>query len=955
MMHILLCFLALLPLFASGKEATLPVTDVPAFRRSIHIGGTVREYRNVAIAIPHRTPLLDFAAQELSELLTAAGCKVTTIHDSGNDRDENIVLVLGSGIDISKLPPEGFLIVRDGKKVFIAGKDSDKDDPRRNQFMQWYARGTLTGVYDFLERFAGVRFFFPGECGTVVPRRNALALPDEIDLFDSPDNRLRNYSYYTGQWPKNYPEKFNGVDGKILSLLRLRGTSYRIPHTHGLASMGYIRRFGKTNPEYFALLPDGSRYFSFSDGVSHTGQLCFNSGIREEIYHDMVSYLRGEPASKRGVLGFSGNQFAWNHGAAGSGAFCPMPQDWLFWCCCEKCAKTAPGGRGESMTNPRFRRAINEFIWRMTKEYADRLTTDGVSGILIQMAYPPYNEVPECAIPENVRVMVAMTGGRDASDRRLEAWNKKLGHAPMIWTYPGKHMDKAIFDGIPAMSMKRQIEYYGKRKLLYSGVYHNSETDYWIFNHLEYYLFSKQMWNSGLDMKTLYDEYFTLMFGPGAKSVEKVYSRLEELWNTGILGKETETELGPVVHVPTLSEAWTKIYSPEEFRWFNARFDEAERLATGTPDALKRIRFIRRHMLGIIEKHATEFRSRNSLSADWNISMPGKVFLRPIHSGDCRPLTSVEVSESKDDFIFVFTCEEPEMKNISASASKPDSPEVFRDSNIEIFLNPSGDRKKYFHIAFSASGTLYDARCEVGAKPDYSWQSKAKSEIERGENFWKATLIIPKKTFASIREEGFPVNFGRTIFPIKPGVSPYRHWSPFSDSGFHDIENYGMLLRKKSVQIELVRNGDFSQGSADWKLWRQFPAQQVQKLDSSDFISGGASLLFENNAQGKIMNATQQIPLKPGCRYRISYDIKTELTDENDMDFGAAIAICTAAHGHGAKRFPAHYLRGDSPWQRLSFEFTTDAETRSDEAEIVLWLWGATGMVRFDRVSVVEL
>lgn len=929
--------------------AEVSVIDVPPVRRSIQISGAVRKYSEIAISLPRKTPLLEFAALELAETLRAAGVKVTESVSPGDGTKAPLTIVLGSGIDVKNLPPEGFIIRRKDDKIFIAGRDSDSDDPRANKFMQWYARGTLTGVYDFLERFAGVRFYFPGESGTIIPRRGGLLLSDCINLFDSPDHRLRVHSYYTGKWPENEPDKINGVNGITLQLLRLRGGEFRIPYCHGLAKLGLPRRFRKTHPEYFALLPDGKRY---SDPrMAHTGQLCFSSGVSEEIYKDMVSALRGEPASVRGVLGFAGNKPAWNHGTYGSGMFCVMPQDWFFWCCCPACGKVAPGDR-LAMKDPAIRRRIGEFIWNMTGKYADRLTADRIQGNLVQMAYPPYDNVPECKIPENVRVMVALCGDELSCDRKLAAWNRKLGYAPMIWTYPGKHMSKEQFAGIPAFGGKREIEYYKKRKGLFSGVHRESETDYRYFNHLDDYLFFKMLWNSDCDLIALRQEYFSLMFGPGAREMELFYDELERLWNTEIIGRMEEDELGPVVRVPSLAETWFRIYSPDKINEFRRRFDEAERVAARHPDELKRIRFVRRHLFGVIEEHSRRFIAGNSLYADWETAVPGKVFLTPL-KGERHTETVVEIEENKTAFVFRFLCEE---KNIAAAATTQDSMDIFRDSHVELFLNPSGDRKKYYHLALSASGALYASCRNVGRSESSVWKSGASTKVERMPSGWSATITLPKDSLGSWKKEGFPVNFARSLSSADKGKCTHFQWSPSPGNSFHEVDKFGILKLGTPENSELIRNGEFRKEGMDWKFWRQFPSQQKITFDRSNFISGGVSLLLENQEPGKILNATGRILLQPDRRYRLAYDIQTDLKSvAGSGRNGAVVAICQGAHGFKAKLFPVRPLRGKNAWQRLSFDFTADAGAKPEEAVVVLWLWGDVGNVHFDRISLREV
>ena len=929
----------------------VPVTDTPVVRRKIRLSQEVSTFSKVNIELRTQTPLLKFAAGELRDLLQKAGVTATVSAGSVKNTPGILTIVLGScNGEEKKLPLEGFVIRKEKNTVYIYGRDSQREHPAQNRFCQWYERSTLTGVYDFLERFAGIRFYFPGDFGTFIPRRNKLILPDQIDIMESPDNRLRFFSYFVGKWPEGETDNFKGVRGTVLNILRLRFTEYPLAYSHGLAHLGFIRRYAETHPEYFALKEDGKRYST--PGVPHTGQLCFSSGIREEIYRDMVSAFRGEPASKRQVRGFAGNSFNWNpKGTFSSGLFCVMPQDWFFWCCCAKCAKIAPGGRS-ALNQEKYHRAVNEFIWEMTAGFARRLKKDQIKGTVVQMSYPPYDLIPRCGIPDNLRVMVALTGDENSSETRLKMWNKKTGHKPMIWTYPGKHMAKAVFDGIPAMGGVREGVWYKSHKDLYSGVNRESETDYLIFNHLDDYVFSRLMWNSDADVHQIRKEYFDLMFGPAAGEIGKFYGILEELWHTRIIGRKEQNELGPVVKVPSLDETWKKIYSPERFREFDRIFNNAEKLTASRPEALKRVRYIRKHMLDVMKYEAQKYLSSNTLFDHWYADVPGKVWLRSTSKkAKTFPETSVEIRESKDAFEFTFFCAGE--KAPVGRAVQDDSGTVFADSHVELFLNPSGDRKNYYQIALSVSGKLYDMACVKGGSLKNPWQSNAKGTVSKVKDGWKAVIRLPKKSLGAYNAAGFPVNFARSV-PGKVEGGPYFQWSPVPVASFHDIDKFGVLrLKKKNSQI--IVNGNFSDEGKPWKFWRQYPAGQILKTDGEDYTSGRSSLLLENRTPGKIMNATQIIPLKPGRRYRLSYDVKTDLKNGTGKYFGANAVLTQGLKGYKVLSFPGQRLRGKSDWKRLSFEFTSDAKADPKESRLVLWLWGDTGTVRYDRVSLEDV
>ena len=108
--------------------------------------------------------------------------------------------------------------------------------------------------------------------GTVVPQCNGLKLPEKIDIIDRPDLITReNYSGPKSVWyEKNL--YFGSLKGENFNFLRQRYSDKALPFGHGLAYLDLIRRFSKSNPEYFALMPDGSSYNM--PGLTHTGHIC---------------------------------------------------------------------------------------------------------------------------------------------------------------------------------------------------------------------------------------------------------------------------------------------------------------------------------------------------------------------------------------------------------------------------------------------------------------------------------------------------------------------------------------------------------------------------------------------------------------------------------------------------------------------------------------------------------
>lgn len=103
----------------------------------------------------------------------------------------------------------------------------------------------LYGVCDFLDRQLGVRWLWPGELGTYVPKRDTVILPD-IDLIDRPQlehRRLRS--------AKDTPEV-----ARWNSAHRMGNRSvFKFGHAFG----HWWQRYGQERPDYFAVPPYGER------------------------------------------------------------------------------------------------------------------------------------------------------------------------------------------------------------------------------------------------------------------------------------------------------------------------------------------------------------------------------------------------------------------------------------------------------------------------------------------------------------------------------------------------------------------------------------------------------------------------------------------------------------------------------------------------------------------------
>ena len=78
------------------------------------------------------------------------------------------------GLDALNMPKQGYEIKTFPRGIAIVGSDSSrmKDYSKDSGPL----RGTLWGAYDFVERFLGCRFFYPGEFGSLWPKIDNLGI-----------------------------------------------------------------------------------------------------------------------------------------------------------------------------------------------------------------------------------------------------------------------------------------------------------------------------------------------------------------------------------------------------------------------------------------------------------------------------------------------------------------------------------------------------------------------------------------------------------------------------------------------------------------------------------------------------------------------------------------------------------------------------------------------------------
>jgi len=180
------------------------------------------------------------------------------------------------GFETHEFGQEDFRIVVHGDNIAIAGQPQAR------------ARGTLYGVYTFLEDYVGVRFLTVDH--TYVPAIGTWRLVGPLDRFYHPPLRFR-WSYY-GETNRNPAFAARIRVNTVTDDKKLGGKTGLNLINHSFHQHLSSQKYGKEHPEYFALV-EGERKLEIGGGGP---ELCLtNPDVLRIVTDSVLNALRKNP------------------------------------------------------------------------------------------------------------------------------------------------------------------------------------------------------------------------------------------------------------------------------------------------------------------------------------------------------------------------------------------------------------------------------------------------------------------------------------------------------------------------------------------------------------------------------------------------------------------------------------------------------------------------------------
>jgi hypothetical protein len=178
------------------------------------------------------------------------------------------------GLNGYNLPWDHFRIKTSGNNVFLIARNTK-------------ANALKYAVEHLMDHYAGVRWLWPGEIGTYIPKRTSIVMPHQ-DYTWKPLGTQRQVADRLGERSKLLTkaqyDKMVKEAAEWQSVFRMNTTTMSIT-SHNFTD--WWHKHSKTHPEYFAHTPVGTKYKQPFEGKPEMVKLCnSNDGVIRQIVAD---------------------------------------------------------------------------------------------------------------------------------------------------------------------------------------------------------------------------------------------------------------------------------------------------------------------------------------------------------------------------------------------------------------------------------------------------------------------------------------------------------------------------------------------------------------------------------------------------------------------------------------------------------------------------------------------
>ncbi len=417
-------------------------------------------------------------------------------------------------IDLEFEHPEEIVIAANTNHILIAGRDKVVAGVQQEY-------GTANAVYSFLQDYLDVRWIWPGETGVDIIKQDRIAFsPFEYRYHPQIRSRGGIFNYSRLGRGGGY-----GRSQEWLRLQRIRLDSLRVPAGHAFAD--WWNRFHETNPEYFALQPDGTRSGYPSP---RTAKICkSHPDVWEQWMVEVEKQLEADPTQT--VFDASAND-SWASG----------------YCVCEDC-RAWDHIEGElrrfdwegmaqqyvAMSDRQVNFA-NQLARKLKERYPDqdyyvRIAAYGHSRPAPVEAIPESNVIVSSVANFLLRPYSADRGSPQGTLHReqFEGWGEV---APNIVWRPNKARARASKPLVSPRQTIRDVRFVAENNAI--GIMIDMVWEHWATRAPFYYVLAQMTWNPWQDGEAMLDDYYRRGFGDASEYIRSYWGLMEQKWEESL-------------------------------------------------------------------------------------------------------------------------------------------------------------------------------------------------------------------------------------------------------------------------------------------------------------------------------------------------------------------------------------------------------------------------------------
>ena len=510
-------------------------------------------YSRYSIVLPsHATPHEQKAATVLQDyILQISGSVLPVITADKHKSFYEIILgqnerldELSYAIDYQSLKEDGFVIKSDSSRLIIAGGNE---------------KGTLYGVYTFLEKYLGCRMYSPKV--KIIPEEKRIALGKINDVV-IPVIGFRD-THYRNTWDAEYTDwhKLDHDPGG-------ERTDWGM-WVHTFNELVPPKMYYQTHPEYFAMVK----------GKRLPTQLCLsNPAVLGITIQNLRKEIARNPAAKYWSVSQNDNR---------------------DYCTCDQCRalderEGSPSG------------SIINFVNQVADQFPDKMIST--------LAYEYGRHAPKTLIPrDNVNIMLcsieayrhkAIKDDTASAEfvKDVEDWGK-IAKDIIVWDYVIQF--NHLLSPFPNLHvLQPNIQFFAENGVNAMFEQGNREIG-GEFAALRSYLISKLLWNPYVDIDSLMNDFLYGYYGTAGKPIRAYIDIMREELMKG--GKPLRIFGSP-------NEAATTYLTPELISKYNLLFDEAEKLVSDSTEIQQRVRIARLPLMyATLEQAKKNFTGENGL------------------------------------------------------------------------------------------------------------------------------------------------------------------------------------------------------------------------------------------------------------------------------------------------------------------------------------------------------